>query len=321
MSISTKTAPPPTAGGASLLTYRPYRGRLRGPMAAVWAIARTGLRTILRRKLFWGLYGCGLMIFLFFFFGQYLLRYLGSQLGEQTITLSPTTRMQVEPARLLELFQTSLKINGSGETYRNVIWYEGFLVMIVLALAGAVLVGNDFRFGSLPFYLSKPLGRWHYVLGKCLAVAVFVNLMTTVFALVLWLEYGLLADDWNYLLTTWNLVFGILAYGAVLTVFLSLLLVATASWLRKTVPMVMVWAALFVFARAVRELFEKIRPDEPQWRLLDLWYDASIVGDWCLGLTGEAIRPATWEAALVLAAVVAASLIYLNRRIRAVEVV
>ena len=51
--------------------------------------------------------------------------------------------------------------------------------MIVLALAGAVLVGNDFRFGSLPFYLSKPLGRWHYVLGKCLAVAVFVNLMTT----------------------------------------------------------------------------------------------------------------------------------------------
>ena len=42
--------------------------------------------------------------------------------------------------------------------------------MIVLALAGSVLVGNDFRFGSLPFYLSKPLGRWHYVLGKCLAV-------------------------------------------------------------------------------------------------------------------------------------------------------
>ena len=59
--------------------------------------------------------------------------------------------------------------------------------MIVLALAGAVLVGNDFRWGGLPFYLSKPLTRWHYLLGKCLAVAVFVNLMTTVPALVLYL--------------------------------------------------------------------------------------------------------------------------------------
>ncbi len=319
--MSTLTAPPPVAGGTGLLHYRPYRGRLRGPAGAVWAIARTGLRTILRRKLFWGLYGCGVMVFLFFFFGQYLLRYLSSQLGEQSIFLSHSPRIEVEPARLLLLFQDTLKINGSGGTYRNVIWYEGFLVMIVLALAGAVLVGNDFRFGSLPFYLAKPIGRWHYVLGKCLAVAVFVNLMTTVFALVLWVEYGLLDDDWDYLLTTWHLVFGILGYGAVLTVFLSLLLVATASWLRRTVPMVMVWAALFVFARAVREMFEKLLPDVAAWRLVDLWYDASLVGNWCLGLPPEAGQPATQEAALVLGIVSLACLMYLNRRIRAVEVV
>jgi ABC-2 type transport system permease protein len=319
--MSTLTAPQPIAGGTGLLHYRPYRGKLRGPMPAVWAIARTGLRTILRRKLFWGLYAGGVMIFLFFFFGQYLFRYLESQFGEQTITLSHTPRIDVEPRPMLKYFQETLKVNGGGATYRNVIWYEGFLVMIVLALAGAVLVGNDFRFGSLPFYLSKPLGRWHYVLGKCLAVAVFVNLMTTVFALVLWVEYGLLDDDWSYLTGTWNIVAGILGYGAVLTVFLSLLLVATASWLRRTVPMVMVWAALFVFARGLREMFEKLAPDVSQWRLIDLWYDASLIGDWCLGLPHDAGQPATQEAALVLGAVSLACLIYLNRRIRAVEVV
>jgi hypothetical protein len=154
-----------------------------------------------------------------------------------------------------------------------------------------------------------------------LAVAIFVNLLTTVFALVLWVEYGLLDDDWNYLLTSWNIVAGILCYGAVLTVFLSLLLVATASWLRRTVPMVMVWAALFVFARGLREMFEKLAPDVPSWRLIDLWYDASLIGNWCLGLPQEAGQPTTQEAALVLAAVSLACLIYLNRRIRAVEVV
>jgi hypothetical protein len=193
--------------------------------------------------------------------------------------------------------------------------------MTVLALAGSVLVGNDFRFGSLPFYLSKPLGRWHYVLGKCLAVAVFINLQTTVLALILWLEYGFLDTSWDYLLTTGRLVLGILGYGAVLTVFLSLLLVATASWLRKTVPMVMVWTAIFVFARGLRDMLERMRPDEPHWRLVDLWYDAYLVGDWCLGLPPEPGQPAVWQAALVLAAVVAVCLIYLNRRIRAVEVV
>jgi hypothetical protein len=319
--MSTLTASPPDAGGTGLLHYRPYRGRLRGPASAVCAIARAGLLTILRRKLFWALYAFGVLIFLFFFFGQYLLRYLASQLGEQTINLSHTPKFEVEPARLLALFQDTLKINGSGATYHNAIWYEGYLVMIVLALAGAVLVGNDFRFDSLPFYLSKPMGRWHYVLGKCLAVAVFVNLMTTLFALILWVEYGLLDSDWTYLRTTWHLVLGILGYGFVLTVFLSLLLVATASWLRRTVPMVMVWAALFVFARGAREMFERVTPEAKHWRLIDLWYDASLVGDWFLGLPHDAGRPATQEAALVLGAVCLACLIYLNRRIRAVEVV
>jgi ABC-2 type transport system permease protein len=319
--MATLTAPAPVAGGTGLLHYRPYRGRLRGPWSAVWAIARTGLRTILRRKLFWGLYACGVLIFLFFFFGQYLLRYLGTQLGEQTIMLSHTPRFEVEPARLLALFQDTLKINGTGATYRNAIWYEGFLVMIVLAFAGAILVGNDFRFGSLPFYLSKPMGRWHYVLGKCVAVAVFINLMTTFFALVLWFEYGLLDDDWTYLTTSGNIVLGILGYGAVLTVFLSLLLVATASWLRRTVPMVMVWTALFVFARGLREMFERVAPEATHWRLIDLWYDASLVGDWCLGQPHDAAQPQPYEAAIVLGAVSVACLIYLNRRIRAVEVV
>jgi ABC-type transport system involved in multi-copper enzyme maturation permease subunit len=319
--MATLTAPPPVAGGTGLLHYRPYRGRLSGPSAAVWAIARSGLHTILRRKLFWALYACGVMIFLFFFFGQYLIRYLGSQIGEQSIMLSHTPRLEVEPARLLSYFEDTLKLNGRGTTFRNAIWYEGYLVMIVLAFAGAVLVGNDFRFGSLPFYLSKPLGRWHYVLGKCLAVAVFVNLMTTFFALILWVEYGLLDDDWTYMRTTGHIVLGILGYGTVLTVFLSLLLVATASWLRRTVPMVMVWTALFVFARGVRDMFERMLPDATHWRLIDFWYDASLVGDWCLGLPHEPGQPSAWEAALVLGAISLVCLIYLNRRIRAVEVV
>lgn len=318
--MTTLTAPPPTAGGTELLSYRAYRGALRGPFGGAWAIARTGLWTILRRKLFWGLYTFGVLIFLFFFFGQYLMSWVSTQLGEGPIYLNQSTRIRIEPSELLGVLQKQLKLNGSGETFRNVIWYEGYLVMTVLALAGSVLVGNDFRYGSLPFYLSKPLGRWHYVLGKCLAVAVFVNVLTTLFALLLWVEFGLL-DSWSYFWDTLYLVPGILGYGAVLTVLLSLLLVATASGLRKTVPMIMVWTALFVFARGIGEVLSRIGGDAVRWKLIDLWTDMYVVGNWCMGLPHETNQPSPLEAALVLTAVVLACLVYLNRRIRAVEVV
>src|SRR5260370_34586809 len=64
----------------SLLHYRPWRGEFRGPAWAVWPIARTALGTLLRRKLFWCLYAAGLLVFLMFFFGTFLLDWAQTQL-------------------------------------------------------------------------------------------------------------------------------------------------------------------------------------------------------------------------------------------------
>ena len=116
--MSTLTAPAPASGGTGLLHYRPYRGRLRGPAAGAWAIARSGLRTLLRRKLFWGLYGLCLMVFLFFFFGQYIMAWLGTNLQENSFRVG-NGNVALDPARLLGTFRNELKINGTGETYVN----------------------------------------------------------------------------------------------------------------------------------------------------------------------------------------------------------
>jgi ABC-type transport system involved in multi-copper enzyme maturation permease subunit len=307
--------------GVSLLHYRPWRGQFHGPLHSSWPIARVSLWMIFRRKLFWFLYAFALFIFLIFFFGQYLLAWAETQAGEQSIRVG---LVRTEPRRLIRLMRDIMKLNGTGETYRNFIWYQGYMVMIVLALAGSVLVGNDFHFGSLPFYLSKPLGRWHYLLGKFLAVAVFVNLVVTVPALVLYFQYGLL-DSWEYFVEKAHLCAGILGYGLLLTVCLGLMLLATATWLRRTVPMIMVWTTLFFFCRLLGSaLVDGLRYD-PRWRLIDLWNDTYLVGNACLGLAHESVRPATQpalhEAALVLGVVCALCLSYLNLRIRAVEIV
>jgi ABC-type transport system involved in multi-copper enzyme maturation permease subunit len=299
-----------------LLHYRPWRGEFRSPAASVWPIARVCLALMFRRKLFWGLYLLGLSIFLLFFFGQFLLAWAADQMGESAI---PVMGLRQDPKQLIELIRDRIKLNGSGETYANYFWYQGSMVMILLALAGSLLMGNDIHYGSLPFYLSKPLARWQYLLGKCLAVGVFVNLMTTLPALVLFIQWGLL-DQWKF-----ELLPGILAYGALLTVFLSLALTATAVWLRRTVPLLMAWATLFLFGRLVARALVDGLSYNPQWRLIDLWNNLYLIGYNCLGNNMSAVerarQPEAYQAALVLATLAVFCLVYLVQRVRGVEIV
>ena len=195
--------------------------------------------------------------------------------------------------------------------------------MIILALAGSVLIGNDFRYGTLPFYLSKPMGRRHYLFGKGLAVAAFINFTTTVPALILFIEYAFVYS-WDAFVRNGYLILGILGYGAVLTAVLTPILLATAVWVVRTVPLIMTWTTLFLLCRLLTSALVVGLHFDPRWRLLDLWNDAWLVGGACLQVTpdaGDGLQPTWGEAALVLGGVSLACLSYLGLRLRAVEIV
>ena len=110
---------PLTTHQPSLLHYRPWRGQFRSAAWSVWPIARVSLAMIFRRKLFWGLYALGLLIFFIFFFGQYLLAWAETQAEEQTIKVGP---IPIEPSRLIHQLRDGLRFNGSGYTFRNFFW-------------------------------------------------------------------------------------------------------------------------------------------------------------------------------------------------------
>jgi ABC-2 type transport system permease protein len=301
----------------SLLHYRPWRGAFLPPALSPWPIARIALGMMFRRKLFWVLYAFGLLTFLVFFFGQYLLAWADAQASGEYVMVGPA---RVKADMLTGLLRNVLRLDGKPDSYRNFFSYQGYMVMIVLALAGTLLVGNDFQFGSLTFYLSKPLSPWHYLIGKCLAVGVFVNLVTTIPALVLFFQFRALYD-WGNLADELQLLLGIIAYGLMLTVFLSLMLVATASWLRQTVPLIMAWTTMFLFLRLLTASLVGALGWNVNWRLLDLWNDTHVVGCALLGATVGGDQP-SWEmAALVLVLGSALCVSYLSLRVRAVEVV
>ena len=304
----------------TLLRYRPWRGTPRGPLFASAALARASLKLLLRRWLTWGLFALALLVFFFFFYAQYLVVWITTQLTSDMVRFA-TIPVSVNT---LNRFFARLALDGSAHTFGNFIWYQGYVLVITLALAGSVLVGNDFAHGSLPFYLSKPIGRWHYVLGKCLAVGALVNLLTTLPAVLLWLEAGLLYDWRTYYFNNLGLLAGIIGYGLTLTVALSLLVIATAVWLRRTVPLAMVWMALFALLPMLAGWLVDATKDE-RWRLIDLWNDLYLCGLSCLGAEHETVRPPPqpeyWQAWVAVGVVVVTCLAYLRRRIQAVEIV
>src|SRR4051794_20864706 len=187
-------APRMAAQADTLLRYRPWRGVPRGPFFAALAMGRVSLKLMARRKLLWGLFALGLLVFFFFFYAQYLVVWITNQLSTETVRFAgvPVT------VGNLTKFLDRLALNGTTHTFGNFVWFQGYVLVIVLALAGSVLVGNDFFHGSLPFYLSKPIGRWHYVLGKCLAIGILVTGFVTFPGVLLWLEAGLLYDWKSY---------------------------------------------------------------------------------------------------------------------------
>jgi hypothetical protein len=316
------------------LHYRPWTGDARPPMTAIWPVARVALGLLLRRKLFWILYAFALLIFLMFFFGSLFFDWAQGQLNDAPVQLG---KLKVDPNRAMDFVKQQLRVlSGTRETYASFFGLQGPMTAIVLCLSGAVLVGNDFAQRGVAFFLAKPIKPWHYLAGKFLAIAVVVNMLLTLPALVLYAQQTL--GDWNYLLDPdffrntggkgpagVPLLLGILATGALLTIVLGLILLATSAYVGRTMPLILVWTALFLFLRALsRSLVDGLRYDA-HWRLLDIWNSLGLLGQALLGFEFDESQPkpqpSYLAAALALGGVCILCLILLRRRMSRLEIV
>ncbi len=293
---------------ASKFSFGGYRGLPEARLShwrACWPIARTGVLLVLRRKIFWALIGLALINFLFLFATIYLKAQIGA-----------------ENPQFAEFIDRVLSgVTGTGETYLNFMFAQGTVTMLLLAFAGTMLVGDDHRQGGLTFYLSRRIGRTQYVAGKLGAIGLLVSLTTTLPALVLFLEYGVLSESFDYYIDNYRILLGILGYGMIMAVVLSLSMFALASWLQKTVPLVVSWACLFVFVPAVAMILRRVYEDR-NWLLLIVWRDIRLMGNWCFGaIDSERDAPSLGWASLIVVSVCVISTIALIPKVRAVKVV
>ena len=287
-----------------LAGYRTWRGELRPPWTACWAIVRTGLWLVLRRKIFWILLGLGLINFLLHF----AVIYLKAQFAAQGIPIG----------RFIDQFI----VTGTGDAYLHFMFAQGVVTMLLLAFAGSVLMGGDYQQGGLTFYFSRRISKRHYIAGKLLAIGAVVGMITALPALALYVEYGVFSSSFEYFRENARILVGILGYGLVLAATLSLMLAAVASWVPRTVPLVMTWTGIFVLLPALGETLRRIS-DKRIWRVLNLRYDLYLLGSKCFGalqIQREEPELARW-AGWIVPLICLMCLIVVVRRVRAVEVV
>src|SRR5947209_18603449 len=118
----------------TLLRYRPWRGTLRRPTSGALAMARVSLKLMMRRWQLWGLFALGLLVFFFFFYAQYLVVWITNQLATETVRFAG---IPVTIGNLTKFFDR-LALNGTAHTFGNFIWYQGYVLVILLAPAGLV---------------------------------------------------------------------------------------------------------------------------------------------------------------------------------------
>lgn len=268
-----------------------------------WAICRWNLRLILRRKLFWLLLSLGMMHFLFFF----ALIYTKAQIEVQNPSM----------ARFMERFL----VTGTGDAYRDFLNGQSQAVMILLAYAGVVLIGSDFHLGGLAFYLSRPISKTQYLLGKAMTLWVLICMLTLVPALILFAAYGLFSNSLDYWWDNPRIVVGIVGYSLVVMSTLSLLTMSIAAVCRRSASFVTVWIAIFLLLSVISELLRRVF-DSPHWRLLNLWRSIRMLGDLCFGnVTFSGEWSHTHFAAAIVVAVSLVAWMILVRKVQPVEIV
>jgi hypothetical protein len=288
--------------------YHGWQGRLQSPWFSCIAIVRVAITQVLRNKAYWLLLALGALRFVAFWSIIYAVTQLAlpEDVGDG----------------LLRRFGFSANSDEAQDNgYIRFIEGQNVIVMILLAFCGSLLVGTDFRTKTLPFYLSRRIDKRHYIVGKLLAVSALVSLLTVVPALLLFLEYGMFSASTSYWIDNWRIPVSVLAFGAVICIVNSILLVTISAYLQRIVPITITWASLFLLlGRLGSYMYRETQVED--WRLLDPWRDMRLVGRLCFGtFRDEAEHELAWRALLLLTSLCALALAALVYRVRAVDVV
>ena len=274
--------------------YRRYEAR--GPLRTLrfWPITREALRLVLSRRAFLGLLVVGWLPFVV-----------------RVIQIYIVTRFP-EAGRVLPV---------DGRLFGEYLNTQIGLALFLTIFGGAGLIANDLRTGAILVYLSRPLTRRDYVLGK-LSVLLALNASVTLVPALLLYGIGLALAPEQYLIwSLWWIGPSIVLHATLICVSISLLSLAVSSLTKSARIAGLGFFGLFVGLEMARGVLRNIF-DVRGATLLSIQANLRGIGSALFGVTPSRFDLVDWPAAaLVLLLVAAGCLLLLRSRVRAVEIV
>jgi len=138
--------------------------------------------------------------------------------------------------------------------FRVVVWtlsYDYFTIvemqisMILILLVGPNLISQDLRFNALPLYLSRPMRRIDYFLGKLGVIVGFLAMIVVLPATAAWVLGLLFSLDISLIHDTFRLLVGSIAWGLAVSVSAGLLVLAMSSLTRNSRYVALIWLGLW----------------------------------------------------------------------------
>ncbi len=210
-----------------------------------------------------------------------------------------------------------IKIDGT--FFLRFLSIQGTLAFVLTSFVGPGLVAPDLANNALPLYLSRPLNRTEYVLGKMAVLIILLSLVTWVPLLLLFaFQTGLVGQSWMF--DNFRILMGILVGSGIWILIISLLSLALSAWVKwKPVAGALLFGVFFAgagFAEAINSILYT------SWgTVINMTELIRIVWTWLF--LGVSANPAVsiWSAFVALLAICAVCVWLLSRKIRAYEVV
>jgi len=205
----------------------------------------------------------------------------------------------------------------SEETFHGFLTQQRLFVFFITISAGAGLIASDRQANALQLYLSKPITRHDYILGKLATLAAFLIAVTWVPAMMLLMLQVLFSGSLEFVSTHPRLVPAITITSALQVALASMMMLALSSLSRSRRFAAMLYALVTIFAGTIERVLQTAT-GAAGWVLLSPQNTLLVITDALFGIEPEI--PVT-IALIAIVTLMAVCVAVLERRVRAVDVV
>jgi len=205
----------------------------------------------------------------------------------------------------------------SEETFHGFLTQQRLFVFFITIYAGAGLIASDRQANALQLYLSKPITRHDYIVGKLATLAAFLIAVTWVPAMMLLMLQVLFSGSLEFVSTHPRLVPAITITAALQVALASMMMLALSSLSRSRRFAAMLYALVTIFAGTIERVLQTAT-GAAGWVLLSPQNTLLVITDALFGIEPEI--PVT-IALIAIVTLMAICVAVLERRVRAVDVV